>query len=75
MYKVTSHSTIVKGKTEKYATVTVRAKGRTIGKSKATSKGNFSVKIKRQKAGTVVYVAAKDKAGNTSKARKITVKK
>lgn len=75
VYKVTSHSTIVKGKTEKYATVTVRAKGRTIGKSKATSKGNFSVKIKRQKAGTVVYVAAKDKAGNTSKARKITVKK
>lgn len=72
---VTSHSTTIKGKAEKGATVTVKAKSKTIGKGKVNSKGRFSVKIKKQKAGTHIYVTAKDKAGNTSKVKKITVKK
>ncbi|RPJ95900.1 peptidase S8 [Rummeliibacillus sp. TYF005] len=72
---VTSKSTTVKGKAEKGSTVTVKVKSKTIGKAKANSKGSFSVKIKKQKAGTVLYVTAKDKAGNTSKAKKVTVKK
>ncbi|HWI47057.1 MAG TPA: Ig-like domain-containing protein, partial [Rummeliibacillus sp.] len=72
---VTSKTTAVKGKAEKGSTVTVKAKSKTIGKAKATSKGNFSVKIKKQKAGTSLYVTAKDKDGNTSKAKKVIVKR
>lgn len=72
---VTSNSTVVKGKAEKGSTITVKVKSKTIGKAKANSKGSFSVKIKKQKAGTNLYVTAKDKAGNTSKAKKVTVKK
>lgn len=72
---VTSKTTTVKGKAEKGSIVTVKAKSKTIGKSKVNSKGSFSVKIKKQKAGTTLYVTAKDNAGNTSKAKKVTVKK
>ncbi|RST58825.1 peptidase S8 [Siminovitchia terrae] len=64
----------VKGKTESGATVFVKHKGKTIGKKKADGKGNFKVAIKKQKAGTVLYVTAKDAAGNESKAVKVTVK-
>ncbi|MGX9136045.1 S8 family serine peptidase [Rummeliibacillus sp. JY-2-4R] len=72
---VTSKTTTVKGKAEKGSTVTIKVKSKIIGKAKASSKGNFSVKIKKQKAGTHLYVTAKDSAGNSSKARKVTVKK
>jgi len=72
---VTSKSKTVKGKTEPYATVTVKSKTKTLGSAKANSKGSFSVKIKSQKVKTVLYVTAKDKGGNISKAMKISVKK
>ncbi|GIN86311.1 cell wall-associated protease [Heyndrickxia sporothermodurans] len=72
---VTSQATAVKGKAEKSSTVTVKTKSKTLGKAKADKKGNFSVKIKKQKSGTVLYVTAKDKAGNISKVTKVTVKK
>ncbi|WP_412760757.1 Ig-like domain-containing protein, partial [Peribacillus frigoritolerans] len=45
------------------------------GTAKADSKGNFSIKISKKKAGSALYVSAKDKAGNTGKATKVTVKK
>ncbi|WP_144463076.1 S8 family peptidase [Siminovitchia fortis] len=64
----------VTGKTESGAMVFVKHKGKTIGKKKADAKGNFKVAIKKQKAGTVLYVTAKDAAGNESKAVKVTVK-
>lgn len=73
--KVTIKATAVKGKTEKGATVTVKAGKKVLGTSKANDKGSFTVKIKKQKAGTVLKVYAKDQAGNTSKPAKITVKK
>ncbi len=73
--KVTIKATAVKGKTEKGATVTVKAGKKVLGTSKANDKGNFTVKIKKQKAGTVLKIYAKDQAGNTSKPAKITVKK
>lgn len=73
--KVTNRDTVVKGKTEAYATVTVKHKGKKIGSKKADRKGHFKVKIKKQKAGSVLYVTSKDKAGNTSKATKVKVKK
>lgn len=75
VYTVTSQSTVVKGKAEKGSTVTVKYKGKTAGTSKTNSKGNFSVKISKKKVNSVLYVTAKDKAGNISKATKVTVKR
>ncbi len=72
---VTSNTITVKGKAEKGSTVMIKVKSKTIGKAKANSKGSFSAKIKKQKAGTTLYVTAKDVAGNSSKVRKVTVKK
>ncbi|WRP06373.1 Ig-like domain-containing protein [Rossellomorea aquimaris] len=72
---VSSKSKTVSGKTEPYATVTVKSNTKSIGTTKANSKGSFTVKIKTQKVKTVLSVTTKDKAGNVSKARKVTVKK
>ncbi|MGR3207576.1 S8 family serine peptidase [Bacillus glycinifermentans] len=72
---VSDKSTEIKGKTEANAAITVKAGKKTIGTGNANKKGEFSIKIKKQKANTVLAVTAKDKAGNTSKARKTTVKK
>ncbi|MGY6213123.1 Ig-like domain-containing protein [Cytobacillus firmus] len=73
--KVTSSSTKVTGKAEAYSTVYVKAGTKVIGSAKAAKSGSFSVKIAKQKTGKILYVYAKDKAGNTGKAVKITVKK
>ncbi|PWA13288.1 peptidase S8 [Pueribacillus theae] len=75
VHKVSDRDTFVTGSTEAGATVYVKHKEKTIGEKKADRKGTFKIKIKKQKAGTVLYVTAKDPAGNTSKATKITVKK
>ncbi|PAE25776.1 Ig-like domain-containing protein [Bacillus sp. 7894-2] len=73
--KVTASSTMVTGKAEAYSTVYVKAESKVIGSAKASKSGSFSVKISKQKAGKTLYVYAKDKAGNTGKSAKITVKK
>ena len=73
--KVTISSTKVTGKTEAGAKVTVKAGKKTLGTATAKKNGTYSVKIKKQKADTALSVTAKDKAGNTSKVKKITVKK
>ncbi|OIU67696.1 S8 family peptidase [Rossellomorea aquimaris] len=72
--KVTSKDKVVKGKSEAGAAITVRAKNKTIGTGKADKKGSFSVKIKQQKAMSVLTVTAKDKAKNVSQGKKVTVK-
>ncbi len=72
---VKKNATVVKGKTEAAAVVTVKAGKTNLGKATADKKGNFSVKIKAQKVGTKLSVTAKDKAGNVSKAVVVTVKK
>lgn len=72
---VDNKDTAVTGKTEAKATVTVKYKGKTIGTKNADSKGKFKVVIKKQKAGSVLYVTAKDSSRNTSKATKTSVKK
>ncbi len=72
---VKSSSTKVTGKTEAGAKVTVKAGSKTLGTATANSKGNYTVKIKKQKTGTTLSVTAKDKAGNTSKAKTVKVKK
>ncbi|UYG93821.1 Ig-like domain-containing protein [Cytobacillus firmus] len=73
--KVTSSSTKVTGKAEAYSTVYVKAGTKVIGSAKAAKSGSFSVKIAKQKTGKILYVYAKDKAGNTGKPAKVTVKK
>ncbi|MEC1502737.1 Ig-like domain-containing protein [Bacillus sonorensis] len=75
VYTVSSNSTAVKGKAEANANIIVKAGKKTIGTGKANKKGDFSIKIKKQKANTVLSVTAKDQAGNMSKERKTTVKK
>ncbi|MDQ6598896.1 peptidase S8 [Bacillus salipaludis] len=72
---VNDKSTAVRGKTEANATITIKVNNKTIGIGKANKHGNFFVGIKKQKAGTVLVIKAKDKAGNVSKGIKTTVKK
>ncbi|MFJ7681443.1 S8 family serine peptidase [Peribacillus butanolivorans] len=72
---VTTKTTKVTGKAEANSTVYVKASKKVIGSAKATSKGTFSIKIPKQKAGKNLYIYAKDKAKNVSASRKVTVKK
>ncbi|MDR7078865.1 chemotaxis protein CheY-P-specific phosphatase CheC [Neobacillus niacini] len=70
---VSDQTTVVTGKTEAGATVTVA-----IGTTKYTSKpagseGNYSVTIPKQKAGTKLTVTSKDIAGNVSTAKSVTM--
>ncbi|PGS51130.1 Ig-like domain-containing protein, partial [Bacillus sp. AFS041924] len=68
-------NTKVTGKAEPGAKVYVKKGKEIIGSSTANSKGIYTVSYKKQKVGTVLYVYAKDKAGNTGKAKKVVVKK
>ncbi|MFE4350577.1 S8 family serine peptidase [Peribacillus butanolivorans] len=72
---VTTKTTKVTGKAEANSTVYVKASKIVIGSAKATSKGTFSIKIPKQKAGKNLYIYAKDKAKNVSASKKVTVKK
>ena len=71
--KVTTKSTAVTGKTEKYASVTM-----TIGKKsytrKADAKGNYSFKVSKQRAGTVIKITSNNKYGSTIKTTKVLTK-
>lgn len=72
---VTTKTTKPTGKVEAYSTVRVY-KGKTlIGKATANKKGEYSVKINRQKRGTVLTIYAEDKAKNKSESVEIKVKK
>ncbi|MFJ7755448.1 Ig-like domain-containing protein [Peribacillus muralis] len=73
--EVNDKATKVTGKAEAGSTVTVKHNNKNIGTATADKKGNYSVKISKQKAGSALYVSAKDKAGNTGKSTKATVKK
>ncbi|MGE7762659.1 S8 family serine peptidase [Peribacillus sp. NPDC097895] len=73
--EVNDKATKVTGKAELGSSVTVKYNNKNIGTANADKKGNFSIKISKKKAGSVLYVSAKDKAGNTGKATKVTVKK
>ncbi|RRN71967.1 peptidase S8 [Peribacillus simplex] len=73
--EVNDKATKVTGKAEIGSTVTVKYNNKNIGTAKADKNGKFSVKISKKKAGSALYVSAKDKAGNTGKATKVTVKK
>ncbi|WP_082347238.1 Ig-like domain-containing protein [Bacillus sp. FJAT-18017] len=70
--KVRYYSTSVTGKTEKYATVTVKVGTRTYT-AKANVYGTFSVKIPKYRVGTKMYFNAKDSKGKISVTRTVTV--
>ncbi|MEH7306820.1 Ig-like domain-containing protein [Neobacillus drentensis] len=74
VYAVDSNDKVVKGKAEAGATITIKKGSTVLGTGKVSSKGNFSVKIKAQKKGTVLYVTATDKSKNVSSRTKVTVK-
>lgn len=73
--KFTIKSTYVKGTTEPYAKVTIKVGDKLIGTGNAVKSGTFSIKVKKQRAGTALKIYLKDGAGNTSSATKLTVKK
>ena len=66
-------STSITGSAEASSTVTAKVNGKQIATAKASSKGQFTLKIKKQKAGSTVVVTAKDAAGNTSKGTNLKV--
>ncbi|AKU26561.1 hypothetical protein IB49_09045 [Geobacillus sp. LC300] len=63
------------GKTEANAKVVVKVGKNKLGEAKAGKDGRFSVKIKAQKAGTILEVVSIDASGNVSKATKMKVQK
>lgn len=74
VYSVDSNDKVVKGKAEAGSTITIKKGSSVLGTGKVSSKGNFSVKIKVQKKGTVLYVTATDKSKNVSSRTKVTVR-
>ncbi|MGE6257307.1 S8 family serine peptidase [Heyndrickxia sporothermodurans] len=65
----------ITGKAEKSAKLTLKKGSKVIKTGKVSAKSTFSLSIKAQKAGSVLYLTATDAAGNKSKATKIVVKK
>ncbi|MBV7504318.1 hypothetical protein KW850_03430 [Bacillus sp. sid0103] len=75
VYSVDSNDKVVKGKAEAGSTITIKKGSTVLATGTTSSKGNFSVKIKAQKKGTVLYVTATDKSKNVSSRTKVTVKR
>lgn len=71
---VTSTSKKVTGKAEAGSKVTIKVGKMQIGSGKVDKNGKFSISIKEQKVNTTLILTATDKAGNESKAKKVTVK-
>ncbi|WP_096156538.1 Ig-like domain-containing protein [Bacillus sp. FJAT-45066] len=69
---VTNKATVVSGKTENGAIVTVKI-GTKSYSAKADSSGNYKVTVPVQNAGVEVVVSAKDASGNVSGVRKVKV--
>lgn len=72
--KLTSKTTVITGKGEKGATVTVKVGSKVIATSKVSSKGTFTIKIPKQKRGVTVVVYLADSAKNVSQGLKLVVK-
>src|SRR6478752_4096705 len=70
---VSDADTTIKGTAEANASVVAKVNNKEIGKAKANAKGQYSITIKKQKAGTAISVTAADAANNTSKATTVKV--
>jgi hypothetical protein len=68
------NDTSISGKAEINSTVTIKNGSTVLGKSKANSKGNFTLTVKKIKAGTKITARATDAAGKVSKTTTVTVK-
>ncbi|MEH7076472.1 Ig-like domain-containing protein [Neobacillus drentensis] len=73
VYYVHSNDKVVKGTAEAGSTIIIKKGSKVIGTGKTSSNGNYSVKIKAQKKGTVISITAKDKSNNSSSPRVISV--
>jgi hypothetical protein len=71
--KVTAKSTTVTGKAEKGSTVYIYKGKKYIRNTITNSKGTYTIKIPKEKKGTILIIFAKDKAGNNSKVRTVKV--
>lgn len=71
---VTSKTTLIAGKAEANATITIYHGKKFVQKTTADGKGSFKMTIKKQKKNTSLLIYAQDKAKNKSQATKIKVK-
>jgi Bacterial Ig domain len=74
VYYVDSNDTVVRGTAEAGSTIMVKKGSTVLGTGKVSSKGYYSVKIKAQKKGTVLYVTATDTSKNVSSRTIVTVR-
>ncbi|MGP7815675.1 S8 family serine peptidase [Niallia sp. 01092] len=72
---INDQSVKITGKAEANATITIKNGKAVVASGTSNNKGAFTLKIKKQKAGTKLSITATDKAGNTSKKNNKTVKK
>lgn len=71
---ISNRSTVITGKAYTNTTVYAKVGSKQIGKATA-KKGKYSMKIKKQKAGTTISVYTIDKAGNQSTSKQVKVSK
>ncbi|PAD86010.1 hypothetical protein CHH55_20090 [Niallia circulans] len=71
--KVGDNDSLLKGTSEPFANINAKVKGKLIGKGTADKNGKFAIKIKKQKANTIVSVTAEDGAKNSSKPATVKV--
>ncbi|MBQ0138712.1 MAG: InlB B-repeat-containing protein [Kurthia sp.] len=72
--KVTTKTTKISGTATKSTTITVYTNaGKKVASAKVSSKGKYSLKIKKQKKKTVLKIRIKDRLNNTSSYVKVTV--
>ncbi|PEL09791.1 Ig-like domain-containing protein [Bacillus sp. AFS017336] len=70
---IDDNDVVLTGKAEANDTITIKNGTKVIGTGKVASNGTYKISLSKQKAGTVLYVTAKDAAGNESIASKTTV--
>lgn len=71
--KIHNTTTVIKGKAKAKTTVQVKVGSKVIGKTTASSKGTYSVKIPKQKIGTQLNLIAIDSTNGTSISNNVKV--
>lgn len=73
--KVKASTTTIKGTAEAGSRVYLYKHSKVIATAKTDKKGNYVLRLPKQKAATTLYVKAKDSSSNYSKGTKIVVAK
>ncbi|PGS48707.1 immunoglobulin-like domain-containing protein [Bacillus sp. AFS041924] len=71
--QIDNNDTSISGTSEANASIIVKNQNKIIATGKADTKGVYRIKVSKQKAGTILTVYAKDRAGNQSAASKTKV--